>query len=100
MENSSNLNTHFEKLKQEFLNKKINLRESYYRNRDKFESSELFKFFHKLPKGVLNHVHFPAFNSVEDFYEILQLPEVVRDTKNNNYLVLPKDKELEPHQIK
>ena len=84
----------FTKAVSEFIASDINLKKDFFKNREKIEKTKLFKFFRQLTKGVLNHVHFPAFNSLEDWLELLKRDETVKDVEKGVYSVLPKDAKL------
>lgn len=88
--------TNFEKCKRAFIERRINLRKDFYKNKEEFEKSSLFEYFSKMPKGVINHIHFPAFNTLDDWLSILKKDECVKDTEKGVYLVRPKEVPLEP----
>lgn len=87
--------TNYKKFKKEFIEKRINLRKDFYKNKESFEKSSLFEYFRRMPKGVLNHVHFPAFNTLDDWMSILKQDECVKDLEKGVYLVRPRGDPLE-----
>lgn len=87
--------TNFCKHLQNFQNSKINLRKDFYKNKEKLESTNLLKYFRRMPKAVLNHVHFPAFNCPEDWLALLKRDETVKNVEKGVYSVRPKDQKLE-----
>jgi hypothetical protein len=77
-----------------FQNSKINLRKDFYKNKTKFESTALLQYFRRMPKAVLNHVHFPAFNSPHDWLALLKRDEAIKDVEKGIYSVQPKGAKL------
>lgn len=57
--------------------------------------TSLFKYFKKMPKGVLNHIHFPAFNSTQDWLDIFKRDVTIKDMINNSYSFKPKEAKLD-----
>jgi adenosine deaminase CECR1 len=67
-----------EKLKDEIHNdKSINLMDNLYDNFPKLETTNLFKALKGMPKGVLQHVHFPAAMSFEAFLKAFTFNEKI-----------------------
>ena len=95
MQNNKPQNTNFERCVQQFLDKKINLRKDFYINKEKFRNTSLYNYFNQMPKGVLNHVHFPAFTSIDEWLDILKHDVCIKDVENGIYAIAPKDKKLD-----
>ena len=94
MQTKKTTKNNFQKCLDEFPFDKINLRKDFYENKKKLIKTPLFEYFKKMPKGVLNHIHFPAFNSVEDWIEILKHDVTVKNVKNRTYSFEPKGRKL------
>ena len=67
---------------------RINYSDSFFQMKPYFESLRLFDFFDRMPKGVLNHVHFPANVPLSTWLQIMKFPEVVREKKTHTFSVL------------
>ena len=92
------LNLKYEKLLKEFHAKDLNLKKDYYTNKANFETSKLLEFFKDMPKGVLNHVHFPAFHLPSLWLDVMKFPEVVQDLTTRCYSVIPLETKLDSNQ--
>jgi hypothetical protein len=95
MQTNKNKTTNYKRCLQEFSEHKINLRKDFYKNKEKFQKTSLFKYFYKMPKGVMNHVHFPAFTSVDEWLSILKSDVAFKNVETGVYGIAPKAQKLE-----
>ena len=92
--NHSQLTSKFKMFTKELQNLKLNYNQSFFQLKDTLRSLQLFQFFDKMPKGVLNHIHFPANVPLDTWIEILSFPEVIYNRQKKRYSVLPINEKL------
>lgn len=73
----------------------INLMKGLYENLKAFKATKLYQLLNKMPKGVLQHVHLPAAQSIDSMIRAFTSSDKVLYSKTEKKFILDKGQEIE-----